>query len=152
MSQDLKRHITLQKLVSHETHTVLYAKSIKEWFYFPVNFVKFLRTPFLQNISGRLLLLSLKFKLKLWLQSKRIYTSFPWSVCRLSNLQTSASETTILQQQLRIWNFIVISELQNRVAHYDVTDRVTNSKILLFLIFRISKSMWKFFKKIFQIY
>ena len=152
MKEDLKRHIPLQKLVSHETHTVLYAKSIKEWFYFPVNFAKFLRTPFLQNISGRLLLLSLKFKLKLWLQSKRIYTSFPSSVSRLSNLQTSTSERTILQQHLRIWNFTVISELQNRVAHYDVTDRVTNSKILLFLIFRISKSMWKFFKKIFQIY
>ena len=49
-----------------------------------MNFAKFLRTPFLQNTSGRLLLLRLKCKLKLWLQSKRIYTSLPWSLRRLS--------------------------------------------------------------------
>ena len=66
------------------TQSFLYAKSIKEWFCFPVNFAKFLRIPFLQNIPGRLLLLRLKCKLKLWLQSKRIYTSLPWPLRRLS--------------------------------------------------------------------
>ena len=40
-----------------------------------MNFVKFLRTPFLQNIFRRLLLLRLKCKLKLWLQNNWIYTS-----------------------------------------------------------------------------
>ena len=29
----------------------------------------------------------------------------------------------------------IIPELQNRVTHYDVTNRVTNSKILFFLYF-----------------
>ena len=29
----------------------------------------------------------------------------------------------------------IIPELQNRVTHYDVTNRVTNSKILLFFLF-----------------
>ena len=29
----------------------------------------------------------------------------------------------------------IISELQNRVTHYDVTNRVTNSKIFLFFYF-----------------
>ena len=42
------------------TQPFLYAKSIKDWFYFPVNFAKFLRTPFLQNTSGWLFLLRLK--------------------------------------------------------------------------------------------
>ena len=37
--------------------------------------MKFLRTPFLQNIFRRLLLLRLKCKLKLWLQNNWIYTS-----------------------------------------------------------------------------
>ena len=35
----------------------------------------------------------------------------------------------------------MIPELQNRVAHYDVTNQVTNSKILSFLIFRVNNSM-----------
>ena len=35
----------------------------------------------------------------------------------------------------------IIPELRNRVTHYDVTNRVTNSKILFFLIFRVSNSM-----------
>ena len=36
---------------------VFYKKSIRKILrFFPVNFVKFLRTPFLQNTSGRLLL------------------------------------------------------------------------------------------------
>ena len=39
----------------------------------------------------------------------------------------------------------MIPELQNRVAHYDVTNRVTNSKILSFLIFRVNNSMSKTF-------
>ena len=50
---------------------------------FPVNFAKFLRTPFLQNTSGRLLLLRLKCKLKLWLQSKWVYTLLPWPLWHL---------------------------------------------------------------------
>ena len=43
----------------------------------------------------------------------------------------------------RIYSGSVIPELQNRVTHYDVTNRVTNSKILFFKIFRVSNSMWK---------
>ena len=35
----------------------------------------------------------------------------------------------------------IISELQNRVTHYDITNRVTNSKTLFFLIFRVRNSM-----------
>ena len=35
----------------------------------------------------------------------------------------------------------IIPELQNRITHYDVTNRVTNSKILYFLIFRVSNLM-----------
>ena len=66
------------------TQSFLYEKSIKEWFCFPVNFVKFLKTPFLQNTSGWLFLLRLKCKLKLWLQSKRIYTPLLWPLRRLS--------------------------------------------------------------------
>ena len=41
---------------------------------FPMNFAKFVRNTFFTEISGRLLLFRLKCKLKLWLQSKRIYT------------------------------------------------------------------------------
>ena len=37
----------------------------------------------------------------------------------------------------------MIPGLQNRVTHYGVTNRVTNSKILKFLIFRVSNSMRK---------
>ena len=37
----------------------------------------------------------------------------------------------------------IILELQNRVAHYDVTNLVTNSKNLIFLIFWVINSMWK---------
>ena len=42
----------------------LYAKSIKEWFCFLLNFAKFLGTPSLQYISGQLFLSRLKCKLK----------------------------------------------------------------------------------------
>ena len=49
-----------------------------------MNFAKFLRKPFLQNTSGRLRLLRLKCKVKLWLQSRRIYTPLPWPLRRLS--------------------------------------------------------------------
>ena len=37
----------------------------------------------------------------------------------------------------------IIPELQNRVTHYDITNRVANSKKIFFLIFRVSNSMWK---------
>ena len=37
----------------------------------------------------------------------------------------------------------IIPELQNQVTHYDVTNQVTNSKILFFQIFRVSNLMWK---------
>ena len=32
----------------------------------------------------------------------------------------------------------IIPELQNRVTHHDVTNRVTNSKVLFLSIFRVS--------------
>ena len=35
----------------------------------------------------------------------------------------------------------IIPELQNQVTHYDVTNQVTNSKILFFKIFRVSNLM-----------
>ena len=35
----------------------------------------------------------------------------------------------------------ITPELQNRVTHYDVTNRVINSKIFFFLIFRVSDLM-----------
>ena len=37
----------------------------------------------------------------------------------------------------------IIPELQNRITHYDVANRVTNSEILYFLIFWVGYSMWK---------
>ena len=70
--------------IMRDTQNFLYAKSIKEWFCFPLNFAKFLITPFLQSIFGWLLLSRLKCKLKLWLQSKQIYTPLPWPLQRLS--------------------------------------------------------------------
>ena len=35
----------------------------------------------------------------------------------------------------------IVLKLQNRVTHYDVTNQVTNSEILLFLIIRVSNSI-----------
>ena len=49
-----------------------------------MNSAKFLRAPFLQNTSGRLLLLRLKCSVKLRLQSKRIYAPLQWPLRRLS--------------------------------------------------------------------
>ena len=53
-----------------------------------MNFPKFVRTPFLQNICGWLLLLRLKCNLKLWLQRKRIYSPL------LTNLIWNTAATT----------------------------------------------------------
>ena len=88
------------------TQSFLSAKSIKEWFCFPVSFEKFLRIPFSQNTSRWLLLLRLKCKLKLRLLSKRIYTPLPWLLWRLSykppNLKQNhcniSRSFTVLQQ------------------------------------------------------
>ena len=79
-----KTHTFAEICQSWDTQSFLHARSIKEWFCFPVNFAKFLRTPFLQNTSGRLLLLRWRCKFEMWLQSKRIYTPLPWPLRRLS--------------------------------------------------------------------
>ena len=47
-----------------------------------------------------------------------------------------------LKVRVRLYLGSIISEVQNRVTHYDVTNRVTNSKIcFFFLIFRVSNSI-----------
>ena len=97
--QDLKRHTPSQKFVNHERQSFLHARSIKEWFCFPVNFAKFLRTPFLQNTSGRLLLLRWRCKLKIWLQSKQIYAPLPWPLrCLKQHHCNNSWEFKALQQ------------------------------------------------------
>ena len=74
-SQDLNCNIPSQKLVNHETHTVFLVCEVNDRvILFSCEWV----------ISGRLLLLRLKYKLKLWLQNKRICTPFPWPLRRLS--------------------------------------------------------------------
>ena len=88
-------------LIMRHTQSFLYVKSIKEWFCFPVNFAKILRTPFLQNTSRRLLLLRLKCKIKLWLQSKWIYTPLPWPLPCLSYKPPHLKQ---LLQNLHTWN------------------------------------------------
>ena len=83
-----KTNLHRNELIMRHTQSFLYTKSIKEWFCFPVNFVKFLRIPFLQNTSGWLVLVRLKSKVKLWLQSKRIYTPLPWPLRHLLICET----------------------------------------------------------------
>ena len=70
---------------------------------FPVNFAKFVRTPFLQNISRWLLLLRLKCKWKLWLQSKRIYTP------HLPNLHIWNNTTPTTAKNLKFYSAILFA-------------------------------------------
>ena len=78
---------------------------------FPVNFAKFLRTPFLQNISGRLLL---SFEYKLFEISailRSVSTSLPYSVKWILSLPGALSDKrgfTVFQMNLlsKKWFYI----------------------------------------------
>ena len=78
---------------------------------FPVNFAKFLRTPFLQNISGRLLL-SFEYKLfEIFAIPRSVSTSLPYSVKWILSLPGVLSDKrgfTVFQMNLlsKTWFYI----------------------------------------------
>ena len=88
---------------SWDTQSFSYVESIKEWFWFPMNFAKFVGTPFLRNISWWLLLLRLKCKLKVWLQSKQICTPL------LTNLHIWNSTTAATADNLKFYSKWAVS-------------------------------------------
>ena len=82
---DLKRHKPSQKLVNHETHTVFLVCEVNQGvILFSCKFCEISKNTFFTEHTRATASVKIKCKLKLWLQSKRIYTSFPWPLRRLS--------------------------------------------------------------------
>ena len=72
-NQGLKRHTLLQKWVNYETHSLscMWSQSMSDFVWWPVS------NMFRKRLLCRKNLLRLRCKLKLWLQSKRIYAPLP---------------------------------------------------------------------------